>query len=155
MAFIGPNGAGKSTTIKMLTGVLYPTNGNVQVMGFDPFRQKTEYLKNIGTVFGQRSQLLQNLPLIDSLEMTGYLYDLSKKEITKQIAKLNEILNLQNFLDQPVRKLSLGQRMRGEIACSKNDFYKPWKNCFRRTNKRITKKLFYQKTSQIKICRFS
>lgn len=118
IAFIGPNGAGKSTTIKMLTGILFPTSGSMNVLGLDPTKDRKKLAYQIGTVFGQRSQLLPNLPLTDSLEFFGVMYDLTDKQIKKRIAELTEIFNLNDFIDQPVRKLSLGQRMRAEVAAS-------------------------------------
>lgn len=118
IAFIGPNGAGKSTTIKMLTGILFPTSGKVNILGFDPTKDRKKLAYQIGTVFGQRSQLLPNLPLTDSLEFFGVMYDMSEKEIKKRIAELVELFDLGSFITQPVRKLSLGQRMRAEVAAS-------------------------------------
>lgn len=118
IAFIGPNGAGKSTTIKMLTGILFPTSGDVMVLGLDPSKDRKKLAYKIGTVFGQRSQLFPNLPLTDSFEFFGVMYDLSKKQITERTKELIEQFDLEAFKDQPVRKLSLGQRMRAEIAAS-------------------------------------
>ena len=118
IAFIGPNGAGKSTTIKMLTGILFPTSGKVNILGFDPTKERKKLAYQIGTVFGQRSQLLPNLPLTDSLEFFGVMYDMPDKEIKKRISELVELFDLGSFLTQPVRKLSLGQRMRAEVAAS-------------------------------------
>ena len=118
IAFIGPNGAGKSTTIKMLTGILFPTSGKVNILGFDPTKDRKKLAYQIGTVFGQRSQLLPNLPLTDSLEFFGVMYDMPDKEIKKRIAELVELFDLSSFITQPVRKLSLGQRMRVEVAVS-------------------------------------
>lgn len=118
IAFIGPNGAGKSTTIKMLTGILFPTSGKVNILGFDPTKDRKKLAYQIGTVFGQRSQLLPNLPLTDSLEFFGVMYDMPEKEIKKRIAELVELFDLGSFITQPVRKLSLGQRMRAEVAAS-------------------------------------
>ncbi|MEI8270625.1 MAG: ATP-binding cassette domain-containing protein [bacterium] len=118
IAFIGPNGAGKSTTIKMLTGILFPTSGKVNILGFDPTKDRKKLAYQIGTVFGQRSQLLPNLPLTDSLEFFGVMYDMPDKEIKKRIAELVELFDLGSFITQPVRKLSLGQRMRAEVAAS-------------------------------------
>src|SRR6185369_8278604 len=111
VAFIGPNGAGKSTTIKMLTGILFPTSGSVSMLGLDPTKDRKKLAYQIGTVFGQRSQLLPNLPLTDSLEFFGVMYDMSDKEIKSRIAELVELFDLSSFITQPVRKLSLGQRM--------------------------------------------
>jgi ABC-2 type transport system ATP-binding protein len=118
VAFIGPNGAGKSTTIKMLTGILFPSSGNVNILGLDPTKDRKKLAYQIGTVFGQRSQLLPNLPLTDSLEFFGVMYDLSDAQIKKRIAELTNLFDLGSFIDQPVRKLSLGQRMRAEVAAS-------------------------------------
>lgn len=118
IAFIGPNGAGKSTTIKMLTGILFPTSGTISILGLDPTKDRKKLAYKIGTVFGQRSQLLPNLPLTDSLEFFGVMYDLSDEQIKKRIAELTELFDLGSFIDQPVRKLSLGQRMRAEVATS-------------------------------------
>ncbi|MFH1232475.1 MAG: ATP-binding cassette domain-containing protein [Patescibacteria group bacterium] len=118
IAFIGPNGAGKSTTIKMLTGILFPTSGKINILGLDPTKDRKKLAYQIGTVFGQRSQLLPNLPLTDSLEFFGVMYDMPEKEIKKRIAELIELFDLGSFINQPVRKLSLGQRMRAEVATS-------------------------------------
>lgn len=118
IAFIGPNGAGKSTTIKMLTGILFPSAGKIDILGLDPSQQRRQLAYRIGTVFGQRSQLLPNLPLTDSLEFFGVMYDMDDRAIEKRVAELVDLFHLQPFLDQPVRKLSLGQRMRAEVAAS-------------------------------------
>ena len=118
VAFIGPNGAGKSTTIKMLTGILHPTSGEIKVLGFSPQNNRRKVVGQIGTVFGQRSQLLPNLPAIDTFRLFGYMYGLSKDHTKKRIEELREELNLNDFIEQPIRTLSLGQRMRVEIACA-------------------------------------
>jgi len=118
IAFIGPNGAGKSTTIKMITGILFPTAGKINVLGLDPTKDRKKLAYKIGTVFGQRSQLLPNLPLTDSLEFFGVMYDLSDQQIKERIKELIKIFELESFINQPVRKLSLGQRMRAEVAVS-------------------------------------
>ena len=118
VAFIGPNGAGKSTTIKMLTGILYPTKGDIKICGLTPIKDRNKLAFKIGTVFGQRSQLLPNLPLTESMEMFGAMYDMDKVAIKKRINELSELFDLKEFIKQPVRKLSLGQRMRAEIATS-------------------------------------
>ena len=118
VAFIGPNGAGKSTTIKMLTGILYPDKGEISVCGLTPIKDRNALSYNIGSVFGQRSQLLPNLPLTETMEMFGAMYDMEKNAINKRIKELSKLFGLEEFLDQPVRKLSLGQRMRAEIALS-------------------------------------
>lgn len=118
IAFIGPNGAGKSTTIKMLTGILFPSSGTSTILGLDPVHDRKKLAYKIGTVFGQRSQLLPNLPLTDSLEFFGVMYDMPKEAITTRIKELVDLFSLGDFIDQPVRKLSLGQRMRAEVAAS-------------------------------------
>lgn len=118
VAFIGPNGAGKSTTIKMLTGILFPSSGNVNILGLDPTKDRKKLAYQIGTVFGQRSQLLPNLPLTDSLEFFGVMYDLTDEQIKSRIKELVSLFELKSFINQPVRKLSLGQRMRAEVAAS-------------------------------------
>ncbi len=118
IAFIGPNGAGKSTTIKMLTGILYPTKGDITICGYTPIKDRNKLAYEIGTVFGQRSQLLPNLPLTESMEMFGTMYDMDKEDIKKRIEELTKLFDLKEFIKQPVRKLSLGQRMRAEIATS-------------------------------------
>lgn len=118
IAFIGPNGAGKSTTIKMLTGILHPTKGEIKICGLTPIKDRNSLAFQIGTVFGQRSQLLPNLPLTESMEMFGVMYDMDKRDIKKRIEELTKLFDLKDFIKQPVRKLSLGQRMRAEIATS-------------------------------------
>ncbi len=118
VAFIGPNGAGKSTTIKMLTGILWPTTGKVEVLGFSPQHDRKKVVSQIGAVFGQRSSLLLNLPPGDTLALYGVMYGLSKKEITERTESLVRMLNIESFVTQPIRTLSLGQRMRVEIACA-------------------------------------
>jgi ABC-2 type transport system ATP-binding protein len=116
LAFIGPNGAGKSTTIKMLTGILRPTVGTLTVLGKSPLTQRRELAKRIGTVFGQRSQLVFNLPLTDSFGLSASMYGLSDATAKRRIAVLIDRFALGDFVSQPVRKLSLGQRMRAEVA---------------------------------------
>ena len=118
VALIGPNGAGKSTTIKMLTGILHPTSGEVSVLGLSPQNDRKKVVNQIGAVFGQRSSLLPNLPLKDTLNLFGIMYGLSKKEIKERIENLENTLDMKSFADQPIRTLSLGQRMRVEIACA-------------------------------------
>ena len=118
VAFIGPNGAGKSTTIKMLTGILFPTSGSINILGLDPSKNRKKLAYQIGTVFGQRSQLLPNLPLTDSFEFFGVMYDMSNLQIKERTKELIALFDLTEFIDQPVRKLSLGQRMRAEVAVS-------------------------------------
>ncbi|MGI6365110.1 MAG: ABC transporter ATP-binding protein [Bacillota bacterium] len=116
LAFIGPNGAGKSTTIKMLTGILHPSGGDARIMGFTPWRQRQQLAMHIGTVFGQKSQLWFHLPPQDSFDLLAKIYEVPYREYRSRLAKLVEIFELQELLKSPVRKLSLGQRMRCEIA---------------------------------------
>ena len=118
IAFIGPNGAGKSTTIKMLSGIIYPTKGSIKINGLTPIKDREKLSYQIGCVFGQRSQLLPNLPLTESMYMFGAMYNMNKKDIKKRIKELSQLFDLNEFINQPVRKLSLGQRMRAEIALS-------------------------------------
>ena len=118
IAFIGPNGAGKSTTIKMLTGILFPDEGHISVLGLSPSKDRKKLAYRIGTVFGQRSQLFPNLPVTDSMEFFGVMYDMSKVAIKERSTQLIKLFDMESFINQPVRKLSLGQRMRAEIAVS-------------------------------------
>lgn len=118
LAFIGPNGAGKSTTIKLITGILYPDRGEISVLGMDPHRQRRELAGRIGTVFGQKSQLWYHLPPLDSLRLLGAIYGMKRHAVEDRIDELIEVLDISKFLQQPVRKLSLGQRIRCEIAGS-------------------------------------
>jgi ABC-2 type transport system ATP-binding protein len=118
VAFIGPNGAGKSTFIKMLCGILYPTSGCVAVLGMSPHKERRQLAKRIGTVFGQRSQLWLHLPAADSFTLLAAIYELSKTEKQQRVGELSEIFGLGDFINTPVRKLSLGQRIRCEIAAS-------------------------------------
>jgi ABC-2 type transport system ATP-binding protein len=115
---LGPNGAGKSTTIKMLTGILTPTSGRVRVAGLDPSRQRTALARRIGVVFGQRTTLWWDLPLRDSLTLVRHLYRVDRETHRARLAELTELLDLGEFLDTPVRQLSLGQRMRGDLAAA-------------------------------------
>ena len=118
LGFIGPNGAGKSTTIKILTGILYPTSGEAEVLGFTPWRQRRQLAYKIGTVFGQRPQLWYHLPAIDTFYLFGKIYELEDHFIRQRISFLAEAFEIQDLLETPVRKLSLGQRMRCEVAAS-------------------------------------
>jgi ABC-2 type transport system ATP-binding protein len=118
VGYIGPNGAGKSTTIKMLTGILVPSHGNVRVNGLDPTRRRTEVARNVGVVFGQRSQLWWDLPLIDSFDLLRRVYRVGDAEYRDALDELVELLDLEELLEVPVRQLSLGQRMRGDIAAA-------------------------------------
>jgi ABC-2 type transport system ATP-binding protein len=118
LAFLGPNGAGKSTTIKMLTGLLSPTDGSASVLGFDPQKDRKRLSFAIGTVFGQKSQLWYHLPALDSLRLLGAVYEVEPREHRRRIGDLTERFGLADLLDVPVRKLSLGQRIRCELAAS-------------------------------------
>lgn len=118
IAFIGPNGAGKSTTIKMLTGILTPTKGEAIVTGINPAKQRKKLAYKIGTVFGQKEQLWTHLTPYDNFKFFGAIYDLKDYEIERRIKELNDTLELDEFINTPVRNLSLGQRIRCEIAAS-------------------------------------
>jgi ABC-2 type transport system ATP-binding protein len=118
IGLIGPNGAGKSTTIKMLTGILVPTSGKIEVAGLVPWRHRRELARRIGVVFGQRTQLWWDLPLIDSLELLRHIYAVPEKRYRANLAAFSELLDLPAFVDTPVRQLSLGQRMRGDLAAA-------------------------------------
>ncbi|PEP92450.1 sugar ABC transporter ATP-binding protein [Bacillus wiedmannii] len=118
VGFIGKNGAGKSTTIKMLTGVLTPSKGKVKIDGYDPYKQKKKILSNIGVVFGQRTQLWWDLPLIDSFQLIKKIYDVNEDDFRIRLEQFNDILNLDQLLHKPIRLMSLGQRMRADIAAS-------------------------------------
>jgi ABC-2 type transport system ATP-binding protein len=115
---LGPNGAGKSTTIKMLTGILVPSAGHVEVLGMVPHRRRKQVAQRIGVVFGQRTQLWWDLPLIDSLELLRYVYRVPLERYQRNIRRLRDLLDLDPFLGTPVRQLSLGQRMRGDLAAA-------------------------------------
>lgn len=116
VAFLGANGAGKSTTIKMLTGILQPSGGNIDIMGKDPFADRMEYVADIGVVFGQKTQLWWDLPVIESFRLLKEIYAIPKERYQKNLDMFCEILGIRGFLNQPVRKLSLGQRVRADLA---------------------------------------
>lgn len=118
VGFIGPNGAGKSTTIKMLTGILVPTGGEATVDGIVPWRGRKLLARRIGVVFGQRSQLWWDLPLIESLDLLRHVYRVPADHFARNLAAFRELLDLDPFLETPVRQLSLGQRMRGDLAAA-------------------------------------
>lgn len=118
VAFIGPNGAGKSTTIKMMTGILYPTKGNINVLGFDPTKNRRKLAYEIGTVFGQKEQLWTHLTPYDNFKFFGAIYDVPDYAVEKKIEELRELFELDDFINTPVRNLSLGQRIRCEIVAS-------------------------------------
>jgi len=115
---IGPNGAGKSTTIKMMTGILVPSSGEVKVLGRVPWKQRKENALDIGVVFGQRTQLWWDLPAIESFKLLKSMYRVPNRVYNRNLRKFSKVLELKKFLDTPVRKLSLGQRMRCEIAAA-------------------------------------
>lgn len=118
VGYIGPNGAGKSTTIKMLTGILVPSGGRLRVAGIDPARERTRLARRIGVVFGQRTTLWWDLPLKDSYELVRRMYRVPDARYRDNLARCVELLDLAPLLDVPVRQLSLGQRMRGDIAAA-------------------------------------
>jgi ABC-2 type transport system ATP-binding protein len=118
VGFLGPNGAGKSTTIKMLTGVLVPTAGRATVCGLDPVRERRELAKRIGVVFGQRSQLWWDLPLADSFDLHAAIHRVPPVRYRERLEECVELLDMAGFLGTPVRQLSLGQRMRGEVTAA-------------------------------------
>ncbi len=118
VACLGPNGAGKSTTIKMLTGILVPSGGTAQVFGLEPHRQRRAVAQRIGVVFGQRTQLWWDLPLRDSFDLLRYIYRIPAQRYRTNLRRFRDLLELDSFLDTPVRQLSLGQRMRGDLAAA-------------------------------------
>jgi len=118
VGYIGPNGAGKSTTIKMLTGILVPTSGEIRVAGLVPHQRRKENARNIGVVFGQRSQLYWDLPLRESFELLRAIYAVPRQRYRENLARFSDILALDEFMATPVRQLSLGQRMRGDFAAA-------------------------------------
>jgi len=118
VGYIGPNGAGKSTTIKMLTGILVPSGGEIRVAGIVPHAHRIENAANIGVVFGQRSQLYWDLPLRESFELLREIYDVPRDRYLQNLAHFSKILDLDRFMATPVRQLSLGERMRGDFAAA-------------------------------------
>lgn len=118
VGYIGPNGAGKSTSIKVMSGILVPDSGSCSIMGYTPWEDRTAYVKNIGVVFGQRSQLWWDVPVIDSFELLRDIYKIPEAMYKSNLTMLCETLALESLLQTPVRQLSLGQRMRCEIAAS-------------------------------------
>lgn len=122
LGYVGPNGAGKSTTIKILTGIMTPSDGIVKVGDYIPYKERKKYVKNIGVVFGQKTQMWWDLPVIDTYELLKGIYKVDEKGYKKQLEYLIDRLFLQDILKQPVRQLSLGQRMRAELgACMIHD----------------------------------
>lgn len=115
VGYIGPNGAGKSTTIKIMTGILKPTQGTCRILGVDPMENRMQFVKRVGVVFGNRSNLMWDLPVIDSFNMMQKIYKIPRVDFLDNLHELVTLMNVQNFLNTPVRLLSLGQRMRCEI----------------------------------------
>jgi ABC-2 type transport system ATP-binding protein len=118
IGYLGPNGAGKSTSIKMLTGILQPTAGDLRILGYHPFQQRKEYVQHIGVVFGQRTQLWWDIAVIESFRLLGRIYGVPKGEFEKRLQSLIEVLEIEEILHTPTRKLSLGQRIRCDLAAS-------------------------------------
>ncbi|MGM1048272.1 MAG: ABC transporter ATP-binding protein [Bacillota bacterium] len=118
LGYIGPNGAGKSTTIKMLSGILHPTSGEVLISGMNPYKERRHVVKNLGVVFGQRSQLWWDLPVKDSYDILAKMYEVSETDKKRRLHQFSELLELHTFWETPVRKLSLGQRMRADLAAA-------------------------------------
>ena len=118
MGFLGPNGAGKTTTLKMLTGLIHPSNGVVKVADNIPFDRRREFLQQITLVMGQKQQLIWDLPVLDSLKINAAVYDVSDEEYYRRLIELTEMLSLEGKLKQPVRKLSLGERMKAELMAA-------------------------------------
>ena len=118
IGYIGANGAGKSTTVKMLTGILKPSSGEIEVNGRDPYKQRKKNAMDIGVVFGQKTQLWWDLPVRESFKLLKEIYEVSDKDYEERIDEFDEVLQLSEFWDQPVRKLSLGQKMRCELAAA-------------------------------------
>jgi ABC-2 type transport system ATP-binding protein len=116
VGYLGPNGAGKSTMIKMMTGILVPTAGTLEVLGREPHSNRITNAAEIGVVFGQRSQLWWDLPVRDSFDLNRHIYDISAPRFAENLARLTNMLDMASYIDRPVRQLSLGQRMRAEIA---------------------------------------
>lgn len=118
VGYIGSNGAGKSTTIKMMTGILTPTSGQIEVNGIIPYEERTKNAMNIGVVFGQRTQLWWDLPLSESFSLLRDIYGVTEEEYTERMKFFNDVLGIEEFILSPVRTLSLGQRMRADLAAS-------------------------------------
>ncbi len=118
VGFLGPNGAGKTTTLKMLTGLIHPSSGRVRVANHIPFRRQTDFLKKITLVMGQKQQLLWDLPALDSLKINAAVYGISDRDFQYRVGELTEMLSLEGKLTQPVRKLSLGERMKAELLAA-------------------------------------
>lgn len=118
LAFIGPNGAGKSTTIKMLTGILYPTSGEIKVLGLNPSKERVKLSYKIGSVFGQKEQLWVHLSPMENFKFFGSIYDIKKEDLENRIEELSTLFEIKDYINQPVKSLSLGQRMKCEMVAS-------------------------------------
>ncbi len=118
VGFLGPNGAGKTTTLKMLTGLIHPTGGDVQVGGHTPFKRRADFLRKITLVMGQKQQLIWDLPALDSLRINAAVYEISEEQFKRRVDELADMLDIREQLSQPVRKLSLGQRMKTELLAA-------------------------------------
>lgn len=116
VGYIGPNGAGKSTTIKIMCGILAPTSGECIINGYNPFNDRKDYVKSIGAVFGQRSNLSWDLPIVESYELLKEIYKIPQKDYEEKLTQISKTLNMQDLLDVPPRQMSLGQRMKCELA---------------------------------------
>ena len=115
VGFVGPNGAGKTTTMKMLAGILHPTSGNINVLGFTPFEKNHAYLRQISFIMGQKNQMLWELPAVDTFKLNKTIYDISDTDYKKTLSTLVEMLDAKSIINQPVKTLSLGQRMKVEL----------------------------------------
>ncbi|HET9402800.1 MAG TPA: ATP-binding cassette domain-containing protein [Candidatus Acidoferrales bacterium] len=118
VGYIGPNGAGKSTTIKMLTGILVPTSGEIRANGYVPWKQRAGYVKHIGVVFGQRTQLWWDIAVIESFKLLRRIYEVPQRDFDERMELFNKVLGISDYLHTPVRKLSLGERMRCDLAAA-------------------------------------
>ncbi|MCU0227296.1 MAG: ATP-binding cassette domain-containing protein [Bryobacterales bacterium] len=118
VGYIGPNGAGKSTSIKMLTGILVPSSGRIRANGFTPFRERSRYARTIGVVFGQRTQLWWDIGVVESFRLLQHIYEIPQEDYDRRLKRFDEVLELKRYLHTPVRKLSLGERMRCDVAAA-------------------------------------
>ncbi len=118
VGFLGPNGAGKTTTLKMLSGILYPSSGDARVMGYTPWDRRKEFQKQFAIVMGQKNQLWWDLPAVDSFALNKEIYEVSDRQYKNTLAELTDLLDINDIIDRPVRKLSLGQRMKAELVAA-------------------------------------